>query len=114
MRNFIVEEKIMENKNNSNVGFAILFGALILFAFSNARADVPRGTQEKLLWADECPDPNYHYDEKCKKKVYIDETIEEKDLSWQEIEKIARREFSEKNKIFKIFRDKFSKTKIGD
>lgn len=103
----------MENKNgNSGVGVAILLGAMVLFAF-NARADVPRGVRhqprEVLVWADGCPDNNFRYDGRCKKRVYIDDSVSAKDIDWGDIDKIAREVFKEKKSWVERLRDKFKK-----
>jgi len=96
----------MENKGN--FGIAILLGAMVLFVME-ARADIPK--TEKLIWAEECP-TDFRYDEGCKKKVYIDESIKEEDITWEEIDKIAKREFFDKKTLKDIFKNKFLKNEI--
>ena len=98
----------MENQNNSGIGIAIILGALILFAF-DAKADVPHGTQEILVWADECPDNNFRYDTNCKKKIFIDETISEEDLRFEDFQKVAKEIWEKKETWKQKFRKNFIK-----
>lgn len=102
----------MENENKSGIGIAIILGAIILFAF-DAKADVPRGTQEILVWADECPDNNFRYDLKCKKKIFIDKTISEKEISFEDFQKIADEVWKKKETWKQKFRKNFIK-KYGE
>ena len=97
----------MEN-NNGGVGIAIILGALILFAF-DAKADVPRGTQEILVWADECPDNDFRYDLKCKKKIFIDKTVSEKEIGFEDFQKIAKEIWKKKESWKEKFRKNFIK-----
>ena len=60
----------------------------------NAKADQkePKIERERLVWASDCPKgmPSTSNSNLCKKKIYIDDSVELKDLKWEEVEDIAK------------------------
>lgn len=98
------------NKSDSSAPMAIFLASLVLLAI-NARADekVPQNENMKLIWTSECPKglPSTNNSNLCKKKIYVDETINLKNLKWEEVEDIAKISFDWKYNL----KQKFAKKK---
>lgn len=98
------------NKSDSSAPMAIFLASLVLLAI-NARADekVPQNEKMKLIWTSDCPKglPSTNNSNLCKKKIYVDETINLKNLKWEEVEDIAKISFDWKYNL----KQKFAKKK---
>lgn len=99
----------MTREGNSGAGIAIFLASLILVAI-NAKAEVkePKIENTKLVWASDCPKgmPSTSNSNLCKKRIYIDDSIELKDLKWEEVEDIAKVAYADWKQKLKI---KFNK-----
>ena len=98
------------NKSDSSAPMAIFLASLVLLAI-NARADekVPQNKNMRLIWTSDCPKglPSTNNSNLCKKKIYVDETINLKNLKWEEVEDIAKISFDWKYNL----KQKFAKKK---
>lgn len=98
------------NKSDSSAPMAIFLASLVLLAI-NAKAEdkTPRNENLKLIWTSDCPKglPSTNNSNLCKKKIYVDETINLKNLKWEEVEDIAKISFDWKYNL----KQKFAKKK---
>ena len=83
----------MSRNSDCGAGFAIFLASLVLVAMS-AKAETKELKNEntRLVWASDCPKgmPSTNNSNLCKKRVYVDDSIELKDLKWEEVEDIAK------------------------
>ena len=100
----------MSKESNSGAPVLIFLASLILVAI-NAKAEdkTPKNENLKLIWTSECPKglPSTNNSNLCKKKIYADETIDLKNLKWEEVEDIAKISFDWKYNL----KQKFAKKK---
>lgn len=82
----------MNRETNSGAGVLIFLASLVLVAI-NAKAETkePKIENTRLVWASDCPKgmPSTNNSNLCKKRVYVDDSVDLKDLKWQEVEDIA-------------------------
>lgn len=100
----------MSRESNSGAPVLIFLASLILVAI-NAKAEekAVQNQNFKLIWTSECPKglPSTNNSNLCKKKIYADETINLKNLKWEEVEDIAKISFDWKYNL----KQKFAKKK---
>lgn len=105
-----MEVNMVDNeRNNGGAGIAILIGALILIAFNvgEVKADtIPGNKDELLVWADDCPDKSFNYDMRCKKKIFVEKDIL-KEVSWDLIEDVAKKEVYHKKTWKDLMTERF-------
>lgn len=81
----------MNKENNCGASMAIFLASLVLVAMTaKAEEKVAQNQNLKLIWTSECPkgvQTNYNL---CKKKIFADETIDLKNLKWEQVEDIAK------------------------
>lgn len=89
---------------------AIFLASLVLIAMT-ARAEEkePKNENLKLIWASDCPKelPSTNKSNLCKKKIYADETVDLRNLKWEQVEDIAKIEFDWRYNL----KQKFAKKK---
>lgn len=94
----------MSRESNSGAPMAIFLASLILIAIT-ARADEkePKNQNLKLIWTSECPKglPSTNNSNLCKKRIYADDSIDLKNLKWEQVEDIAKVAYDWKQR-FKI------------
>ena len=97
------------NKSDSSAPMAIFLASLVLLAI-NARADekVPQNKNMRLIWTSDCPKGSrISNTNMCKKKIYADDSINLRELKWQEVEDIAKMSFKDwKQKLKERFNNK--------
>jgi len=83
----------MNRESNSGAGILIFLASLILVAI-NAKAETkePKIENTRLVWTSDCPKgmPSTDKSNLCKKRIYIDDSINIQDLKWEEVENIAK------------------------
>ena len=100
----------MSRESNSGAPILIFLASLILVAInSKAEEKVAQNQNLKLIWTSECPKglPSTNNSNLCKKKIYADETIDLRNLKWEEVEDIAKISFDWKYNL----KQKFAKKK---
>ena len=100
----------MNRETNSGAPVLIFLASLILVAI-NAKAEekVAKNQNLKLIWTSDCPKglPSTNNSNLCKKKIYADETIDLRNLKWEEVEDVAKISFDWKYNL----KQKFAKKK---
>lgn len=100
----------MNKESNCGASMAIFLASLVLVAMTaKAEEKTPKNENLKLIWTSECPKglPSTNNSNLCKKKIYADETINLKNLKWEEVEDIAKISFDWKYNL----KQKFAKKK---
>lgn len=85
---------------------AIFLASLVLVAMTAKAEDkTPKNENLKLIWTSECPKglPSTNNSNLCKKKIYADETIDLRNLKWEEVEDIAKISFDWKYNLKQKF-----------
>ena len=99
----------MSRESNSGAPVLIFLASLILVAI-NAKAEekVAQNQNLKLIWTSDCPKglPSTNNSNLCKKRIYADETINLKNLKWEEVEDIAKISFDWKYNLEQKFAKK--------
>ena len=99
----------MSRNSDCGAGFAIFMASLVLVAMSaKAETKEPKIENTRLVWASDCPKgmPSTNNSNLCKKRVYVDDSVDLKDLKWQEVEDIANIAYADWKQKLKI---KFNK-----
>lgn len=100
----------MNKESNCGASMAIFLASLVLIAMT-ARAEekVAQNQNLKLIWTSECPKglPSINNSNLCKKRIYADETVDLRNLKWEQVEDIAKIEFDWRYNL----KQKFAKKK---
>ena len=94
--------------NSNGAGVVIFLASLILVAMTVKAEEIPAPKIEetKLIWTSDCPEGSrISNSNMCKKKIYVDDSIDVSQLKWEEVEDIAKLAYDWKARI----KEKFSK-----
>ena len=99
----------MNRESNCGASMAIFLASLLLVAIT-ARAEekVAKNEDLKLIWTSDCPKgmPSTSNTNLCRKKIYVDDSIDLKKLKWEQVEDIAKVAYDWKYRMKKKFKKK--------
>ncbi len=98
----------MNRQGDSSVAITIFLASLILVSISaKAETNEPKIETTKLIWTSDCPQYKGSSNSNlCKKRIYADDSINIKELKWEDVEEIAKISYDWKYQLRKKFNKK--------
>lgn len=95
----------MNKESNCGASMAIFLASLVLVAMTAKAEDkTPKNENLKLIWTSDCPEYKGSSNSNlCKKRIYADDSINIKELKWEEVEDIAKISFDWKYNLKQKF-----------